>query len=199
LHRGDVRQVAQGADPQRPQRHVPPGAKAQGRGPVLIRRGEGQLRAAAQEAQFVAVGGALMAVFLADRLGRWGPLVIGVLGGACFIALLLGEPSYLVFAIAVSGFNFLWNMVLPFILSAVGDMDADGHAMTPAIAMQMIGLGFGPFFAARILGEGGGFAAIEWMTISLLALSLVLLAGPIALQRAALARRSEPVVPDPNT
>jgi len=142
--------------------------------------------------QFVAVAGALAALFLAERLDRWGPIALGVLGGAAAIGLLLTKPNYLLFAVAVSAFNFLWNMVLPFILAAVSDMDETGHAMAPAIAMQMIGLGFGPFFAARILGEGGGFAAVETMTITLLIVSLALLAIPMAAQRRALAGRAGP-------
>lgn len=138
-------------------------------------------------AQFVAIAGALIPVFMETRLGRWRPLVIGIFGGAAFIALLLGDPTYLIFAVAVCGFNFMWNFVLPFILSSISDMETRGEIMTRAIAMQMTGLGFGPFFAARILGEGGGFETVELATITLLIISFVLLAIAKVARRRALA------------
>ncbi|RME62352.1 MAG: MFS transporter [Alphaproteobacteria bacterium] len=137
-------------------------------------------------AQFVAIAGALVSVFMEARLGRWLPIIVGVFGGAAFIAALLANPSYRMFALAVSGFNFLWNMVLPFILSAVSDMDETGTMMSRAIAMQMTGLGFGPFFAARILDAGGGFAAVEWATIVLLAAGFFALVLPMLAHRRAL-------------
>ena len=137
-------------------------------------------------AQFVAIAGALIPVFMESRLGRWGPLSIGIFGGAAFIALLLGDPTYVIFTVAVCGFNFMWNFVLPFILSSVNDMETRGEIMTRAIAMQMTGLGFGPFFAARILGDGRGFEAVEWATIVLLIAGFALLAVAKVARRRAL-------------
>ena len=141
--------------------------------------------------QFVAIGGALSAVFLETRLGTWKPLLIGIFGGAAFIAMLLGEPVYLAFVVAVCGFNFLWNFVMPFILSAVTDMDTRGSMMTYAIAVQMTGLGFGPFIAARILDAGGDFSTVLGTTIGLLILGFVLLAMPVAAHGRALAARGD--------
>ena len=129
--------------------------------------------------QFVAIAGALAAVFLEARLGLGKPIFAGIFGGAAAIALLLGEPTYLWFVVAVGAFNFLWNFVLPFILAAVGDMDEKGDIMTHAIAMQMTGLGFGPFIAARILDLGGGFAAVLSTTMTLLIVSFLLLTIPM--------------------
>lgn len=129
--------------------------------------------------QFVAIGGALAAVFLEVRLGLRKPIIAGIFGGAASIALLLGEPGYAVFILSVGAFNFLWNFVLPFILTAVSDMDERGDIMTNAIAMQMTGLGFGPFIAARILDAGGGFTAILSTTIGLLIASFFILLIPM--------------------
>lgn len=127
-------------------------------------------------AQFVAIGGALASVFLSSLLGRWVPLSVGILGGAAAIYPLLQSPSYMTFLISVSAFNFLWNFVLPFILASVADLDSRGRMMTPAIAMQMIGLGFGPFIAARILGEDGSFAQIELLTMVALVVAFAMIA-----------------------
>lgn len=153
---------------------------------MAIRPDEQAIANALLLAQFVAIAGALIPVFLEQKLGRWGPVTIGILGGGAFLAPLLGgAASYVVFAIAVCGFNFMWNFVLPFILSAVSDMETRGEIMTRAIAMQMTGLGFGPFFAARILGDGGGFSAVITLTIALLGASFALLAIAMVAQRKA--------------
>ena len=77
----------------------------------------------------IAVAGALAAVFLEVRLGLRRPIIFGIFGGAASIALLLGEPGYAMFIVSVGAFNFLWNFVLPFILTAVSDMDEGGEIM----------------------------------------------------------------------
>lgn len=143
--------------------------------------------------QFVAIAGALAAVFLETRLGLWKPIIVGIFGGAAAIALLLGEPKYLLFVAAVGAFNFLWNFVLPFILAAVSDMDEKGDIMTYAIAMQMTGLGFGPFIAARILDQGGGFTAVLSTTMTLLVVSFLLLMIPMRAHDRALQNEPVPV------
>jgi predicted MFS family arabinose efflux permease len=128
--------------------------------------------------QVVAVAGALLSVWLAGPGRRGVMIAIGILGGGLFIALLIGTPSAILFLTAVCGFNFLWNFVLPFILGAVGDLDLRGRVMSPAIAMQMIGLGLGPIVSGRLLGNGG-FTTVELTCIGFFALSLALLAGPV--------------------
>lgn len=143
-------------------------------------------------AQFVAIAGALASVFLSQILGRWLPLIVGILGGAVAIFPLLRDPDYMTFLVSVSVFNFLWNFVLPFILASVADLDARGRMMTPAIAMQMIGLGFGPFIAARILGENGGFAQIEWLTIVALSVAFILIAFTVLAHRRSTANGAVP-------
>ena len=58
-------------------------------------------------------------------------------------------------------------------------MDERGEIMTNAIAMQMTGLGFGPFIAARILNFGGGFTQVIATTIVLLVASYFILLIPM--------------------
>ncbi|MEP7351508.1 MAG: MFS transporter [Sphingorhabdus sp.] len=128
--------------------------------------------------QVVAVGGALAAIVLAERIGRLPIFVVGVLGGATCIALLLGKPASMTFLIAVCGFNFLWNMVQPFILGAVNELDHDGLMMRAAIAMQMIGLGGGPILSARLIGDGQ-FTAVEWVCIGCFLVSFAMLVVPL--------------------
>lgn len=130
-------------------------------------------------AQFAGVIGAVGAVYLSERLGSWWPLSIGILVAAGCIALLLGEPSILVFGVAVSGFNGLWNFTLPYVLSVVSDMDEKSRMITLAIAIQMIGLGSGPFVASQLFASGFGYREMELITIFSLVASIVILAIPM--------------------
>ncbi len=158
-----------------------------------IRRDEQAIANALLLSQFVAIAGALTAVFMETRLGRWRPIIVGIFGLAAAIALILKQPAYVAFALGVCSFNFLWNLVMPFVLSAVSDMDKRGEIMTYAIAMQMTGLGFGPFLAARILDFGGGFAGVMWATITLLVASFFILMFPMLAHDRALERRTRAV------
>lgn len=139
--------------------------------------------------QFVAIGGAIIPVFLEQRLGVAKPIAVTIAGSALAIGLLLGEPGYVIFAASVCLFNFLWNMGMPFILSAVGETDLSGTMITNAIAMQMTGLGFGPFLAAVILGQQGTFREVELLTVGLFALCVIPLFLPIRHHARLLARR----------
>lgn len=132
--------------------------------------------------QVLAVGGALASVFLAGRVSRHGAIAVGILGGAASISLLVGQPSYPVFLIAVCGFNVLWNFVLPFILGKVCDFEVSGRMMSYAISLQMIGLGGGPILAASLI-DGGEYLLVEVACIALFIASYALLAVPMAHHR----------------
>ncbi|MCK0532808.1 MFS transporter [Sphingobium agri] len=128
--------------------------------------------------QVVAVGGALAAIILAERIGRMSVFVVGIWGGVACIGMLIGKPGSATFLIAVCGFNFLWNMVQPFILGAVNEMDGKGLMMRAAIAVQMIGLGGGPILSGRLIGSGD-FTLVEAVCIGCFLLSFVLLILPL--------------------
>ena len=107
------------------------------------------------------------------------------------IALLLGEPSILIFGIAVSGFNGLWNFTLPYLLSIVGDMDTKSRMMTLAIAIQMIGLGSGPYLASKLFKAGLGFKEMEIITVVALVGSIIILAIPVRTHKINLKKQVE--------
>jgi predicted MFS family arabinose efflux permease len=140
--------------------------------------------------QIFAVAGALLSVALAGRAPRGLLIAIGILGGGASIALLTPGPTTLTFGVAVCGFNFLWNFVLPFILATVGDFDPRGRTISPAIALQMIGLGLGPILSGVLVGDGGGFMIVEGVCVAFFGLSLALLAGPIIAHGRILAARA---------
>ena len=128
--------------------------------------------------QILAIAGALVAVFLAERITSQLAIAIGILGGGGSIALLLGRPDYTTFLIAVCGFNVLWNFVLPFILAKVCDFEISGRMISYAIALQMIGLGAGPLLAAPLI-VNGSFLRVELVCIGFFLLSYLLLLVPM--------------------
>jgi len=136
-------------------------------------------------AQFVAIPGALLALVVSSKIPRWALIIFGFSAAAASMALLLGKPEYLLFIIAVSAFNFIWNFVLPFLLSVISDMDIKGRTMAFAIACQMIGLGFGPGIASKMLGSGTGFDDIKILMVKLFLGSLVIILVPVYFQRKA--------------
>ena len=158
---------------------------------MLIEPDEQKIANALLLSQFLAIGGAVIPVFLEQKLGAIVPIAVCVLGSAAFMSLLLGNPDYLVFTVVVCGFNFLWNMGLPFILSSIGEMDLSGTMVTKAIAIQMTGLGFGPLLAAFVLGQQGTFREVELLIVSLYLISIIPLSIAILAHRRALKARGE--------
>ena len=127
--------------------------------------------------QVVAIFGALSSVMLATKVRRLGPITVGIFGGALSMVILLTDFDYTTYLIAVCGFNFLWNMVLPFILAKVGDFDRNGGMVVYAISLQMTGLGLGPFVGALALG-GDGFGDAIKLSITFFIASFILLLIP---------------------
>jgi MFS family permease len=80
----------------------------------------------------------------------------------------------MLFLIAACGFNMLWNFVLPFILAAVGEFQTNGTMVGNAIAVQMLGLGIGPFVASW-LTDGSSYLLVELVCIGCFLISFVLL------------------------
>jgi predicted MFS family arabinose efflux permease len=128
--------------------------------------------------QVFAIFGALGSVFLGGRIGRYGPIFVGIFAGAACMVLLLDKPLMPVFLVGVCGFNLLWNFVLPYILGAVSDFDGQGRMMGPAIAMQMLGLGGGPLLAAQLIEHSSYFVTLI-IAIGFFILSYVLLIIPM--------------------
>jgi predicted MFS family arabinose efflux permease len=145
-----------------------------------IRADEQSIANALLVSQFVAIPGALLAFLLAGKISRWVLMTFGILAAAASIAMLLGKPEYIIFLVAISAFNFIWNLVLPFIISAISDMDMKGRAMSVAIACQLIGIGFGPGIASIILEDRAGFEGVKILTVLLLLSSLVIFAIPVS-------------------
>jgi len=131
--------------------------------------------------QFAGIAGALLAALLGNRYGRSLPLTLGILGGALCLYFLVGRFEFLVFAVAVTVYNFAWNMTHPFLLAAMASFDRRGRVVIYAVAMQMIGLAVGPSLAASVISEGD-YVNVNWFGAGLFVLSLVLILPPVRAQ-----------------
>jgi hypothetical protein len=104
--------------------------------------------------QFLGIAGALLAVLFEVRFGRLLPLAVGVLGGAASVFYLVGDIDGLGYWIGVCGFNFLWNLSMPYLLATLADFDHRGHIVVHGVSMQFVGYAVGPFIAARLFDYG---------------------------------------------
>ncbi|HZD52820.1 MAG TPA: MFS transporter, partial [Woeseiaceae bacterium] len=72
--------------------------------------GEQQVANGLMISQFAGIAGAFLAALVGPRYGRPAPLTLGILGGALCLWFLVGDLRFLVFALAVSVYNFAWNL-----------------------------------------------------------------------------------------
>ncbi len=129
--------------------------------------------------QFLGIAGAFLAVLFEVRLGRLLPLAIGVIGGAASVLYLVGDIGAAEFWIGVCGFNFLWNLSMPYLLATLADFDIRGRMVVHGVSMQFIGYAVGPAIAAQLLGFGYGVINTT-AAILFVAAALLLLPGVMA-------------------
>jgi predicted MFS family arabinose efflux permease len=148
--------------------------------------GEQAVANALTASQFLGIAGAFLAVLFEVRLGRLLPLAIGVLGGAASVYYLVGDIGGAEYWIAVCGFNFLWNLSMPYLLATLADFDHRGRIVVHGVSMQFIGYAVGPAIAARLLGFG--YDVINTTAVILFVAAALLLLPGVMAQRAGLNR-----------
>lgn len=132
--------------------------------------------------QFLGIAGALLAVVFEVRFGRLLPLAIGIIGGAASVYYLVGGIGSADFWIGVCGFNFLWNLSMPYMLATLADYDHRGHIVVHGVSMQFIGYAAGPYIAAQLLGIG--YDVINTTAAALFVLAAILMLPGVLAQRA---------------
>jgi MFS family permease len=139
--------------------------------------------------QFLGIAGAFTAIVLELRFGRILPLAVGVLGVAASIYLLLGESGPGLFWAAVCGFNFLWNLAMPYLLATMADFDLRGRMVVHGVSMQFVGFAIGPFIGAQLVGVGG-YDLVNGTAVVMFVIAIALLVPGLLAQRRVL--RGEP-------
>ena len=141
--------------------------------------------------QFLGIAGAFVAVVMEIRFGRMLPLAVGVLGGAASIYLLVGDIGGSLFWAGVCGFNFLWNLSMPYLLAMLADFDHRGRIVVHGVSMQFVGFAIGPFIAAQLLTRGG-YDLVNLSGVGLFVMAAVLLVPGLLAQRKLLWLRAAP-------
>lgn len=113
---------------------------------------------------------ALLATVLGDTPRRGLYLRLGFIGMILSVFLLLGTPGLIQFAAAAIIFKFAWTLILPYLLSTLGDA---GGSQVMNTTNLMIGTGFvlGPMIGGTLIERAG-------MT-SMLVFSLVMVAASL--------------------
>lgn len=130
-------------------------------------------------AQFAGVGGALVAVVAAGRLGRSKPLALGMLLSVVSLAMILPHsyPAWL-YLVSVSIFNFAWNMTHPYLMAVLADLDNSGKLVAIGVAAQMLGLAVGPAVAAIML-QANGYSLVVGLGMGLFSLAGLLIVASL--------------------
>ncbi len=136
--------------------------------------------------QFLGIAGAFLAVVFELRFGRLLPLAIGIIGGAASVYYLVGDVGGKEYWIAVCGFNFLWNLSMPYLLATLADFDNRGRLVVHGVSMQFIGYAVGPAIAAQLLDFG--YDVINTTAAILFVIAAILLVPSVLAQREELTR-----------
>jgi predicted MFS family arabinose efflux permease len=98
---------------------------------------------------------------------------------------LVGQLESAGFWLAVCGFNFLWNLSMPYLLATLAEFDHRGRIVVHGVSMQFVGYAIGPYVAAQLLTRGG-FDLVNTAGATLFVVSaLVILPGIIAQRQTA--------------
>ena len=133
--------------------------------------------------QFLGIAGAFTTVMVGIRFGRALPLVIGIIAGIVPLVFLFGTMGAVVFGIAVSVYNYAWNMTHPYLLASMASFDRSGRVVVYAVAFQMLGLAIGPAIAATVISDGD-YSNVLFLGMGLFTASLVLILPPVIKQKA---------------
>ncbi|HXY34769.1 MAG TPA: MFS transporter [Planctomycetaceae bacterium] len=122
---------------------------------------------------FVQVAGSLAAAWLEAyldyRLGILGCGVVGLIAAA----ILGGNPTLLMFSVAVLAINFVWMFIVPFMIGMTLAADSTRNTCLLVPAAQLLGAAFGPS-AATAFVEGEDPSAVPFFGVAMTVASLAL-------------------------
>ena len=118
--------------------------------------------------------GALLASWLADRVGRIAPVTVALLVQVAMIALLQGQMSFLEFAVTAAVFQTFWNLNGPYLMGTIALSDNTGKVSLLIPTAQIGGFFLGPVIASRFLTAGEGFGPANTVAIICCLLALAL-------------------------
>ena len=99
--------------------------------------------------------GAFLAALVSDKAGRRLPIGVAFVAYAFAIGLFLFGGELISYALAVNLFFLVWLFALPYFISAIGEADASGRAVTLVTACLAFGSMLGPVTGVFLIGIGG--------------------------------------------
>jgi len=118
--------------------------------------------------------GALLASWLADRVGRIPPVTVALLVQVAMIALLQGQMSFVQFAVTAAVFQTFWNLNGPYLMGTIALSDNTGKVSLLIPTAQIGGFFLGPVIAGSFLTPGEGFGPANTVAIVCCLLALAL-------------------------
>lgn len=100
------------------------------------------------------VAGAGLASLTPLKLGRTGPVCLGVAALLSALGLLMGPLGVWGFLSSAVLFKLAWTFTLPFLLGSLSAVDASGRLLVLANIIIGLGLASGPAIAAGLVGPG---------------------------------------------
>ena len=123
----------------------------------------------------ISMGGSLIAAYLAGKVKRHTPIVLG----ASFIALAVISFFWVqgnwMFFIAINVFNFGFNFVIPFQSGWIASFDIKGDNIVLLPAVQGVGISIGPILSGFIINDVSYLRAIYPSSILLIASIVIFL------------------------
>lgn len=123
---------------------------------------------------FLSVAGAFLVIKIGNRIKvKWTMSIAMLLMTASMVMLFRSEYA-LFFLIGSSFMGFFWSILIPYFQQMQGHYDVLGRIVTIGTVVNMSGRAVGPAIAAAFLGAQA-YENVLWLSISALALSLVLI------------------------
>ena len=132
-------------------------------------------------ANFAGLGGALLVAWLGTRAGRLLPILAATVVQLFALLMLRGTPTAAAYIASTASLAVAWNVVNPFQLGVLAELDETGRALPLAATFTGLGLALGPALGASVL-TGVGYAPVLWLAAGLAIASVGLIAP--ALRRA---------------
>ena len=123
----------------------------------------------------ISMGGSLLAAYLAGKVKRLAPIVLGVSSIALAVISFFWVQGNWAFFIAINVFNFGYNFVIPFQSGWIASFDIKGENIVLLPAVQGAGISMGPVLSGFIINDVSYLRAIYPSTILLIASIIIFL------------------------
>jgi len=122
---------------------------------------------------FAGIAGAFTVVLVDVKIGRMVSISIGVILSLFAVWMMLDGQGYMQFMITTCLFSYAWNYTFPYQMGVLAQYDEGGSMAILSLAVQLLGLAFGPFLASVLL-VNEGFSLILLAVVASYLVSYVL-------------------------